>query len=220
MPRPVSYARTPFWLRRLRGASLVALGLGLAALALPRSATAQAIAVEPEVQRLPEPPREEGGGTGYFSIGGGASVAQLFGRPLVGGALQLEGGAMLSRKLGLGAFARFEGGQLDLRYLPVGSLRIGFLVIGVLHERVTISGALGPGVLIAIRNTNRSWMMSGLAALDVTLGIDLYTPRRELGRPGGSLYLPITASALLLSQVRDGLPLAFMGLLGLGYRYR
>jgi len=181
---------------------------------------------EPPLLSLPPPPvlelpilkdRQTSGGSGFFAANLSAAVSSFFGRPLLGGALVLQGGGLLSSKIGLGAQLRVDDAELDLRYLQVWSMQTSFLVLGVLHERVTLSGALGWGLVGVLRNTSGVMTFSGLGGLDVTLGLDLTRPR---GPHGGRLYLPLATSVLFFPQVHDGLPISIGASIGLGYRYR
>lgn len=164
-------------------------------------------------------------GSPYLAVSAGPALASFFSRPLFGGSLSIAGGAMLSSSLGLVVQSRLEIGQLNLRYLLVGSGRIGLGLLARLGERVTLSAGLGGGLIGFTRNSTRVDVITPLVALDLSADVDLLRWLRLAPaattkyQASDRLFLALALSLLTMPLARDSF-LEAAARIGLGYRYR
>lgn len=195
--------------------------LGLASLSLghPAGATEPPLPGPAISAAEPEPSL----GSPYVAVSLGPTLASFFSRPLVGGSLAVAGGAMFSSSLGVLLQSRVDIGGLDLRYLTVGSGRLGLALLGRLNERATLTGGVNGGLLGFVRNSTRTPVLTPLVAIEFGADIDLVhgalAASGERYRASGRLFLPISLSLQLMPLSRDGF-LDASARLGLGYRYR
>ncbi len=162
-------------------------------------------------------------GSPYVAVSLGPTLASFFSRPLVGGSLTLAGGAMFTSSIGVLLQSRVDVGGLDLRYLTVGSGRLGLALLGRLNERATLSGGVSGGLLGFVRNSTRTPVLTPLVSIEFGADIDLVhgglATSGDRYRARGRLFLPISLSLQLMPLSRDGF-LDASARLGLGYRYR
>ena len=115
---------------------------------------------------------------------------------------------MFSSSLGVLLQSRVDVGGLDLRYLTVGSGRLGLALLGRLNERATLTGGVSGGLWALLRNSTRTpsslrWFRSNSGA-DIDL-VHAGSPQRgPLSGARGRLFVPISLSLQLMPLSRDG----------------
>lgn len=139
----------------------------------------------------------------------------LLERPLIGGSLIAEFAGKLNRKIAIGGLVRIDAGRMNFTYMQAWSGRTGLEVIGTIHKRVTLAGAVEIGFSTSPRYSSGNNMSSLVGSVDAILGIDLTTLLNS-----NRLYLPMSVSGIFYDAVRDGSRISVIASIGLGYRYR
>lgn len=190
----------------------------------PRATQPAASAAPPGVLPQPVfvPAREPWRGSPYFAVSAAPVLASFYSRVLIGGALAIAAGPMLTANLGLILHGRAEIGSLDARYLMVSSGRVGVGIMGRLNERATLSVSFAGGLIGYTRNGTREIAVTPFVGPELGVEIDIVSSAPAAAthaQPSHHFFVPVGLSLMFLPMSRGNV-LDAAGRVGIGYRYR